>query len=141
MRLRRIVRTEVLPDPDSAVPEDRSNTTVSEERIIDERVIDDAVDLAEPVGTSAPPAERFVPSRPPDPERREWRGFVLAGLLGGSIGTLLLLPIAFVPLGASLVTQVLVVMILGWIVGAAVAISYWNNRTADLSETQIEMRR
>jgi outer membrane lipoprotein SlyB len=95
----------------------------------------------EEVVVPAEEAVRVEPSPPPDPETRKRRGFVLGALLGGSVGGVVLLPLALVPLAGSLVTRALAVMIAGWVVGTLVAVAYWKRRSTELRDKQIEIRR
>ena len=71
--------------------------------------------------------------------RPMWNGLVGGSLVGGAIGAIVLLPLAFIPMDdVAIWLRILVVAIIGAVAGGTAGALYWGGRTPELSGESLD---
>lgn len=68
----------------------------------------------------------------------QWKGLVTGSLVGGAIGLVLLLPVAFIPFGLSLVGRLLICGIAGALAGGTAGALYLGGRLPEMEGETVD---
>lgn len=68
----------------------------------------------------------------------QWKGLVTGSLLGGAIGLVLLLPVAFIPFGFSLVGRLIMCGVIGALAGGTAGALYFGGRMPELEGETVD---
>jgi hypothetical protein len=68
----------------------------------------------------------------------QWKGLVTGSLVGGAIGLALLLPVAFIPFGFSLVGRLVMCGVIGALAGGTAGALYFGGRMPELEGESVD---
>ncbi|MDP8987582.1 MAG: hypothetical protein M3N25_06870 [Actinomycetota bacterium] len=68
----------------------------------------------------------------------QWKGLVTGSLVGGAIGLVLLLPVAFIPFGFSLTGRLLMCGVIGALAGGTAGALYFGGRMPELEGETVD---
>lgn len=68
----------------------------------------------------------------------QWKGLLIGSLVGGAIGLVLLLPVAFIPFGFSLTGRLLMCGIIGALAGGTAGALYFGGRMPELEGETVD---
>ena len=68
----------------------------------------------------------------------QWKGLVIGSVVGGAIGLVLLLPVAFIPFGLSLTGRLVMCGIIGALAGGTAGALYFGGRVPELEGETVD---